>query len=507
MNKNNDNSTFDFDDQQFSEKFNKNIEKALGDTDTFSQNQEQMQKQVEELVQDIKLEEEVNKPEIATPSEKDLVTTNNGLNDTVATLEEPSNDLEDQEIEDKLMNINASLAKQIGDEIDSSSEQLKKKKKRKKILTGLGISFLSIILLGVFLVFTPPGNKLLVSMGVNASGMIWSSMTKPFDDNAKAASDVDVLDDDDIKSDAPDIDPATISWPTHPGEGRHEDGVYNILLLGEEAIGMGDGRGHTDVIVIATMNTNNKTVKLTSLMRDSYVQIPGYNDNKLNSAYAKGGLDLLYETIALNFDIKLDGCVKVNFKNFEKIIDRIGGIDVTLKKVEADYLNTTNYISNKKYRTVKEGLNHFNGNQALGYARIRHISTITGNNNDYGRTDRHRIILNAIFEKCKAKSKTDLAAMMVDFLPLITTDIDAECFKGLLNSFIDMGMSTGTIDQLRIPVNGAFKDNLKIRGMSVVVPDLPKNIEALHSFIFGDPVATTTPDAPKKSDDKSKSKK
>jgi len=211
MNKNNDNSTFDFDDQQFSEKFNKNIEKVLGDTDTFPQDQEQMQKQVEELVQDIKLEEEVNKPEIATPSEKDLVTTNNGLNDTVATLEEPSNDLEDQEIEDKLMNINASLAKQIGDEIDSSSEQLKKKKKRKKILTGLGISFLSIILLGVFLVFTPPGNKLLVSMGVNASGMIWSSMTKSFDDNTKVATDEDVIDEDDKQSDAPELDPATIS--------------------------------------------------------------------------------------------------------------------------------------------------------------------------------------------------------------------------------------------------------------------------------------------------------
>ncbi len=465
-----DNSKFDFDDQQFSENFSKNIEKALGDTDAFTQ--ENMQKQVEDIGTEVKK------------------VTNDLQNGSESTLVGTPDGMEDEEIEDELQDIKSSLAKQVTDEIVISTEQSKKKKKWKKVLIGFGATILTVLLLGVFLVFTPPGNNLLVKMGVNFSGALWSGMTHKFNDNSDVASDEDYIDEDDKKSDAPEVDPAKITWPSHPGAGRHEDGVYNILLLGEEAIGMGDGRGHTDVIVIATMNTKNKTVKLTSLMRDTYVQIPGYNDNKLNSAYAKGGLDLLYETIALNYDIKLDGCVKVNFNNFEKIIDRLGGIDVTLKKVEADYLNTTNYISNKKYRNVKEGFNHFNGNQALGYARIRHISTITGNNNDYGRTDRHRIILNAIFEKCKSKSKTELASMMLDFLPMLTTDINKETFQGLLNAFIDMGMNTKTIEQLRLPVDGTFQDNIKVRGMSVVIADLPKNIAALHQFIFADPTPT-----------------
>ena len=106
-------------------------------------------------------------------------------------------------------------------------------------------------------------------------------------------------------------------------------------------------------------------------MRDTLVQIPGYRENKLNSAYEKGDVDLLYKTIALNFNIRLDGCILVNFENFEKIIDFMGGLEITLTSSEARYLRNTNYISNPKYRTVVEGTQLMNGNQVLGYSRIR----------------------------------------------------------------------------------------------------------------------------------------
>ncbi|MBP1754554.1 MAG: hypothetical protein H6Q59_952, partial [Firmicutes bacterium] len=265
------------------------------------------------------------------------------------------------------------------------------------------------------------------------------------------------------------------------------------LLLGEEAIGSGDGRGRTDVIVVATMNTNTKELKLTSLMRDTFVQIPGYKDNKLNSAYERGGLDLLYETIALNFDLQLDGCVKVNFENFEKIIDKLGGLELTLTEGEAKYLNSTNYISKPQYRNVIAGKQLMNGNQVLGYSRVRKRATITGNNNDYGRTDRHRIVLNAIFDKYKTKSKVELASMMFNVLPMITTDIDSKNFEILLNTFIEMG--TMDITQLRIPADGTFTDNVKVRGMDVLIPDLQANIDVLHKFIFGEDSVTTGTDA------------
>ncbi len=405
---------------------------------------------------------------------------------------------EHKEVEEQLLSINADLAKHISDEMDSISkettkedsldETTKEKKQKKvwwmKIQSGVVLTVLSIIGILFFLAFTKPGNNLLLSMGVNLGGTIWAAWTGDFKDGEDVAADIDYVEEEDLSSKGEEINPTMINWPNTSGIGRHEDGVYNVLVLGEEAIGSGDARGRTDVIVVATINTVTKSLKLTSLMRDMLVQIPGFKDNKLNVAYEEGGLDLLYQTIALNFDLKLDGCVMVNFENFEKIVDEMGGLEITLTSGEADYLNSTNYISDPSNRDVVAGKQLLNGNQVLGYARVRKRSTITGNNNDYGRTDRHRIILNAIFEKYKTKSKPELANLMLKYLPLITTDIDSKAFQLFLNSYIEMG--TMNIEQCRIPADGTFQDNVKVRGMAVLIPDYDANIEVLHSFIFGD---------------------
>lgn len=397
------------------------------------------------------------------------------------------NEADEEEIAEELVNINSSLARQICTEMEEMAASQAQKQKRYrflKIQSGVLLTLLCLAGFGFFLGFTKPGHKILLNMGVNISGKIWTTFTNDFEDITQVSADVDVLEEEDIESDDVEVDETEIVFNDHPGAGRQEEGVYNILLIGEEAIGSGSARGRTDVIVIATMNTNNKTLLLTSLMRDTYVQIPNYKGNKLNSAYEKGGVNLLYETISMNFDIHLDGCIKVDFEDFEKIIDKLGGLELTLTKGEARYLNSTNYISNPKYRNVVAGKQLLNGNQVLGYARVRKRATITGNNNDYGRTDRHRIILNAIFDKYKTKSKAELATLMFEFLPMITTDIDDKCFEQLLNAFIEMG--TTEISQLRIPADGTFSDNVKVRGMDVLIPDYEANIEILHEAIFGD---------------------
>lgn len=402
--------------------------------------------------------------------------------ETASALEKV-NDIE--AIDETLYDINASLAMQISDElenINTSNNKHKKLTRGMKIQLGVVIGIVSLLGFAFFLGFTKPGNQLLIKMGVNIGGMIWDVWTDDFTQEPDVVVDDDYLEEDDINSDAEEIDHDKIVWPDHPGCGRQEEGIYNILLLGEEAIDSGTARGRTDLIIIATLNKNQNAIKLTSLMRDTLVQIPGYKDNKLNSAYEKGGLDLLYETIALNFDIRLDGCVMVNFENFEEIIDYMGGIEVTLTSSEARYLNRTNYISNPKYRNVVAGTQLMNGNQVLGYSRIRKRAAITGNNNDYGRTDRHRLILNAIFEKYKSKSEVELATMLFRMLPMVKTDIESVTFEKLLNTFIEM--RTTKIDQLRIPADKTFTDNVKVRGMDVLIPDLEKNVDILHEFIF-----------------------
>lgn len=478
MGKDNSKEGFDFDnDPEFSENFYKYIEKVLsdipGEIQTANTDTENT-KAIEEINEDPLLSEDDPKENGTDPMEE-----------VAAAGVLLQNDISEESIDDQLCDISSSLAMQISAELEAIGVGNHSRKKHWFLIqNGVILALLCLIGFGFFFGFTKPGNKMLMGMGVNLSGKIWEVWTGSFVDGEDVKEDLDYLDDDDLTSDSKEIDPNTIKWPDHPGQGRKEEGVYNILLLGEEAIGSGSGRGRTDVIIIATLNTNSKTIKLTSLLRDTLVQIPGYKDNKLNTAYEKGGLDLMYETISRNFDIHLDGAAMVNFENFEKIIDELGGLEITLTSGEARYLNNTNYISEKKNRTVVQGTQIMNGNQVLGYARIRKRATITGNNNDYGRTDRHRIILNAIFDKYKTESKVELAAVMIDMLPMVKTDIDDKCFELLLNSFIEMG--TMEMSQLRIPVNGSFTDNVKVRGMDVLIPDLDENRTILHEFIFDD---------------------
>lgn len=440
---------------------------------------------------------------VATPEDNDAsemtATIDNNENsdseavskDTLASREETAastSQLDSAEaIDETLYDINNSLAKQIGEELESlQAGNIKNKKKSRmmKIQIGVIIGLLSLLSIAFFLGFTKPGNQLLIKMGVNIGGKIWDTWTQDFADEPEMMEDEDYIDEDDIASDSEEIDPDVIVWPEHTGYGRREEGVYNILLLGEEAIGSGTSRGRTDLIIIATLNKNSKSIKLTSLMRDTLVQIPGYKENKLNTAYEKGDVDLLYETISLNFNVHIDGGVLVNFENFEEIIDYMGGLELTLTNSEAKYLRNTNYISNPRYRTVVGGTQLMNGNQILGYSRIRKRAAITGDNNDYGRTDRHRIILNAIFEKYKTNSELELATVMIKMIPMVKTDIDSKTFEKLLTTFIEM--RTMEINQLRIPADGTFTDNVKVRGMDVLIPDLNKNVSILHDFIFED---------------------
>lgn len=520
MSKGNRHDDFDFgNDQEFQEKFKMNIDRILSDVDIeptedlvlsnekeiASEDESKISLGLEGDALDNEVKESLGaKESVAGTEEKaslgdlvdgdvrddsiDVDSADDSFNsDLDALLEESAASLEQlspvEAIDEALNDINTSLAKQISDEL----EHLESDKKRSKMMkTQIGVVIGIVLLLGTafFLRFTQPGNHLLMKMGITIGGKIWDVWTKDFENEPEILEDIDFLEDDDLISEAVEIDPDTIVWPETTGFGRKEEGVYNILLLGEEAIGSGTSRGRTDLIIIATLNKNNKSIRLTSLMRDTLVQIPGYKENRLNSAYEKGDVDLLYDTIALNFNIHLDGGILVNFENFEKIIDSLGGLELTLTSGEARYLRNTNYISNPKYRTVVEGTQLMNGNQVLGYSRVRDRATITGRNNDYGRTDRHRIVLNAIFEKYKTKNELELGAIMFKALPMVKTDIDDKTFEKLISTFIEMG--TMEIEQLRIPADGTFTDNVKVRGMDILVPDLEKNITILHEFIFGD---------------------
>lgn len=362
----------------------------------------------------------------------------------------------------------------------------------KKIPKWLKIAILVVMILGVaalFLACTGIGEKMLVKFGSRyvADKVNFVPVATLPPDELVDPSTLDEPDDEPITG-IPEItdlpEPSATPEPT-PTPVLPQSDILNVLLLGEEAIGSGDGRGRTDLIMLATVDTKAKSLKLTSFARDSLVKISGYSDNRINAAYAIGGVAKVYEVLRENFDIVPDNYLLVGFKDFEKIVDSVGGIDIFLSKNEAAYLNRTNYISNPVYRNVKEGANHLNGNQALGYCRVRKVSTKSKESNDFGRTSRQREVLTAIFNRIKTLGYTDLIGIAENCLPCVTTDMTAEQIESYINLLLSIGGTNVNVVQNRIPYDGMW-EYVSLRGMSVTRIDIDKNKQELHKFIYGD---------------------
>lgn len=250
--------------------------------------------------------------------------------------------------------------------------------------------------------------------------------------------------------------------------------ITNILLVGADKREDWSQAGRSDAVMVATLDMKHKRIKLTSLMRDMYLPIPDHGENKFNAAYSFGGVALLYKTIANNFDLKVDSYVVVDFGAFKNVINTIGGVDIELTEAEYKYLTTA--YKKGPVKKLKSGMNRMNGAQALAYTRIRQDIHA-----DFGRTERQRKVIQSIFTKAKKMSYSQLVDLAKSIMPSVSTDLTNDEILSLLTSVIRLG--TTEIDQMRIPIDNSYTTN-KIRGMSVLVPDMAVNKSALQKFIF-----------------------
>lgn len=283
--------------------------------------------------------------------------------------------------------------------------------------------------------------------------------------------------------------------------------IVNILLIGsdkrvEKESGFRSD-GLTDTMMIATLDKKHGALKLTTLMRDTLVvDAETSEEEKLNSAYSHGGVKNLYKTIAQNFKIKVDGYAMVGLKGFQKVIDAVGGVELQITETEARYLNCTNYV-NKKYHKIKPGKHTLNGNQALGYCRIRKgkdkigepVVTVNGLTDDYGRTWRQRTVLTSIFQKMKSQPKSKWIQVLNKAFGCVKTDLDNSAIYDYMISVITMG--TTEIQQLQIPMDGYFCYGKQVSGVpeslrESIVPtaggvgqrDPSVNSDILNKFIY-----------------------
>ena len=254
------------------------------------------------------------------------------------------------------------------------------------------------------------------------------------------------------------------------------EGIKNILIVGADKRESWSESGRSDCVMIGTMDTKHGKLKLTSLMRDMYVDIPNHGKAKFNAAYSYGGIELLYKTIAYNFDIQLDGYVLVDFGAFKHVIKALGGVEVELTEAEANYL-----IRAYKHGTVTKvvpGKQTLNAQQALAYTRIRQDAAA-----DFGRTQRQRTVMQSMFTKLKSKSSTRLLELAEEIMPYVTTDLNNDQILSYIVDAVRMGVTD--IDQYRIPVDNSFTSQ-RINNQAVLVPDIDKNKTELHKFVFED---------------------
>lgn len=253
--------------------------------------------------------------------------------------------------------------------------------------------------------------------------------------------------------------------------------VINILLIGQDRRPGQKTVARSDAMILCTVNQAQKTVTLTSFMRDMYVPIPGKKSNRLNAAYAMGGTKLLNQCIENNFGITIHGNVVVDFAACTEAIDLVGGVDVAVTAKEAEYLNTVTYRDQDRWKTgFSEGINHLDGNQALAYARIRKIS-----GNDFGRTNRQRKVLTALMGKAKELTLPQIHRLLKDLLGQVATDMTNGQIWGYAMELLP-NLKSFRIESQQIPANGAYRSTT-VRGMQVLVPDMEKNRDILEKIV------------------------
>lgn len=257
----------------------------------------------------------------------------------------------------------------------------------------------------------------------------------------------------------------------------HDPKVMNFLLLSLDNYMQGDN-GRSDSMMMVSIDTRNEEIKLTSFMRDLYVNIPGYGYSRLNSAYQYGGPSLTMATIEDNFRVNVDRYIIIDFAKFVKIIDIIGGIDIEITEAEAQIIN--NESKEDPSLAVSGGMMHLTGKQARMYARIRAID------NDFERTNRQRKVVMAAVDKLKKQDVLTLNSYLSDILGMITTDMTKDEVLGLVSNM--MSYLNYDISSFRLPADGAYYDlTVELGGVPamVLVPYLQENIEVLVKYIYG----------------------
>ena len=255
------------------------------------------------------------------------------------------------------------------------------------------------------------------------------------------------------------------------GEVFRNGDVFNVLLIGtDDRTKTFSSNARADSVMLVSLSKRDSTVRLVSFERGMLVSIPGHKDDILTHTFRYGGSKLLLETVRTHFKVDVDKYIRVNFAMFQKLVDEVGGVDISLTEKEAYGLNKyPNHNTWKLDRKVYPGMNHFNGYEALQYARLRWID------DDFHRIERQRKVILAIKDNMTDLSVGDLTDVCEDCLPYVQTNLSAMECAGLLLQL--PGYMNGEAEQLTIPQKGTYKTLGHV--------DFKANEEIIREFLYG----------------------
>lgn len=262
------------------------------------------------------------------------------------------------------------------------------------------------------------------------------------------------------------------------------EGVRNILLVGLDAR-PGETQSRSDTIIILTIDGNTQTIKLTSLLRDMYVSIPGRSNNRINAAWVYGEFDLLRDTIRENFGLDIEEYVTVDLSLLIDLVDQIGGLTLNVEtEKQRQAINGVIDAYNYQFgEPTNDGLvtslgeQLMNGKQVEAYARYRKIDS------DFQRSERQREVLGKIFDKLKTMSLVELTKLAAYAVERVQTNMSLSDIVSLIP--VMYAMQDAPIEQMTLPYDGEYQSKT-VSGMAVLVPNVQATQQRLKSFIYGD---------------------
>ena len=259
-------------------------------------------------------------------------------------------------------------------------------------------------------------------------------------------------------------------------------GYTNIALFGLDNRASGDyATGHSDTIMIASINNKTKEIRLVSVYRDSYLRIDSEEHySKANSAYYRGGPKQAVKMLNSNLDLNITEYVSVDWAALVQAIDAIGGIEIELTAQEAELINAYIHeidamMGTSSSAVTGEGVKTLTGAQATSYTRIRKTS-----GDDFKRSSRQRIVIEAMLNKAKSAS----AGTLLEICNVVFDDISTSLE---LSEILGLAMH---IKEYQIVSTSGFPFEMTTRtisnvGDSVIPIVLENNVRKLHRYLFG----------------------